>query len=110
MNRSKRYILTVVLLGLAFFSSISFAARTEYGSDNDGFQRPKEKINPQQNNAQSIGESLDGFKRPKEDEKAFLIESAKERQKAQDAQDAQDASDALFFENLDGFKRPKKSE
>jgi hypothetical protein len=105
MNRSKRYFLTLVLLGLTFFYGISFAARTEYGAvDTDGFQRPKEKINPQQNNAQSIDESLDGFKRPKEQEKSFSTESAQERQKAKEA------SDALFFENLDGFKRPKKSE
>ena len=105
MNRSKRYFLTMVLLGLTFFYGISFAARTEYGAvDTDGFQRPKEKINPQQNNAQSIDESLDGFKRPSDQEKSFSTESAQEKQKAKDA------SDALFFENIDGFKRPKKSE
>lgn len=102
-----RFILAMVLLVLTILNVSTLAVSSEYGTDNDGFQRPKEKINPKTNNAQSIGESLDGFKRPKEDEKAFLIESAKERRKAQDAQDA---SDALFFENLDGFSRPKKSE
>lgn len=108
MNRIKRYILPMLLLGSTFLYGFTSSANAEYGpADNEGFQRPKEKINHPKNNAQSLEESLDGFKRQNEEEKTFLIESAKERQKAKDAKDA---SDALFFENIDGFRRPKKSE